>query len=111
MNSITVSVTWLDVVLSTVLPIVVGLTFKAGASDTVKRGVALVAALLAALLTRWIDDGGVIELATLVTWAKLFAGQLAAYLGVWKDVEVAGQPVANLAPTLGLGPSRELSSH
>jgi len=93
------------------LPIVVGLIIKAGANKQVKTTVQLLATLIVTLVASSRTGGGLTG-DMLREWAQTSTITIAAYYGVWSNIEV-GTPesspfnktsLANLIPTKGLGP-------
>lgn len=84
-----------------VLPVIVGLATKLGASSKLKALTNFVAAGIAAFITNAVDDTGhaVFSLAQLRDWVLVFTISTVTYLGLAKPLDLP----AKLAPNHGLG--------
>jgi len=88
--TLTVSATAVSLVLGFFLPIVNGFLIRTTMAAAVKVSLGIVVAGVAALLSNAIqaDGSAVLSADMLVTFALVYGAQIAAYLGVWKPVDI-----------------------
>lgn len=102
-NQVVLNATAVMIVLSLVIPAVVGIVTKYNAPPPVKYVVTLAASLIASLINTSItlDGTSVISKEALVLTGLQFLTATLAYLGLYKPLDAN----AKLAPGKGIGPS------
>lgn len=94
------SPTW-TIITGALLPIAIGLITKASANNTFQAIFGIVTAAVGALVIRatTVDGAAVFDQALIVDVALVYIPQIAAYLGVWKNLQLNQR----LAPNSGFG--------
>ena len=103
-DGVVIPIQLLTLIVGTLLPVVVGFVTKSNASERTKAIVALVAAAVATVTMRALDDGTdlVVDSALIGEFLTLVITTVATYLGWWKPVLNVN---ARLAPRFGIGGS------
>lgn len=100
-HSVTLTPMAWTIITGLILPFVVALIIKAGASATMKGVVAIVAAAIAAIVERatLADGSAVFSTGLLLDVGLVYVPQLMTYLGLWQHVGLNSK----VAPNIGLG--------
>lgn len=88
---LTISAAGVSIIIGLVLPVLYGLILKPSAPSSVKAIGGIVVAAAASLVQNAVraEDGvAVISMAMVVQTALIYIPQVAAYLGVWKQLDV-----------------------
>lgn len=90
MLALTVSATGVSLILGFFLPILNGFLIRTTMPEALKVSIGIVIAGAAALIANaMLDDGSaVLSWDMLTQFALVYGAQIAAYLGVWKPVEI-----------------------
>ena len=86
---IEVDVTMLNLLLSTVLPLAVGVVTKKVASSKVRTVMLLALSTVAAVTVQAINDAGLVTDASVTLAVQNFVVAVAMYFGVWKPTGIA----------------------
>jgi len=100
---ITLDSTIATLIVSALIPLVVGLLTKVSAGAKLKAIVSIVLNAVQALIVSSVtsDGSSVISTQTLILWVIGVATSIGSYVGVWKSVDINQK----LAPSFGLGKS------
>lgn len=102
----TLSPITVQIIVSMLIPIVIGLLTKSTLPGSVKAVGLLIANSVAALIIAATVDGGgaVISQTTFFQWAIGLAIAVASYFGVYEPMRLTSKPDGVLAPNVGIGP-------
>jgi len=96
-----------QIIVSMLIPILIGIITKATLPSSVKAVMMLVFNAVAALvIANTVDGGGaVISQATFQQWAIGLAISVASFFGVYSPMKISSHPDGYLAPHVGIGPA------